>query len=157
MRTKTFWVKPALVALMLLFIWGNSLLPASASSRESGAFLRLAEPLVEAVRRFLADRGHEFTSEHLVRKIAHFTEYAVLGALMLSLLTRSGLRTRPVVSAPLCLAAALLDEGIQMFSAGRGPGLGDVLLDFAGACFGILLAQLVLWIIRLIRKQRKSA
>ena len=37
MRTKTFWVKLALVALMLLFIWGNSMLPASASSAESGS------------------------------------------------------------------------------------------------------------------------
>lgn len=157
MRTKTFWVKLALVALTLLFIWGNSLLPAPISSRESGTVLRLAQPLVSAVQRFLVGRGHDLTQEYLVRKLAHFSEFALLGVLMLALLTRPGLRPRPFVSAGLCLAAALLDEGIQMFTDGRGPRFSDVLLDFSGACVGIALACLAVWLMRLIRKQKNSA
>ena len=157
MRTKTFWVKLTLVVLMLLFIWGNSLLPASASSRESSAVLRLAEPLISALQRYLAARGHALDQEYLIRKLAHFSEYAVLGVLMLALLIRPGLRVRPLASALMCLAAALLDEGIQMFSDGRGPSLRDVALDFSGACVGVILAVPAVLIVRLIRKQKKRA
>ena len=157
MRTKTFWVKLALVVLMLLFVWGNSLLPASVSGDESNAVLRLVRPLVAAVQGVLARHGHELAQEYLVRKIAHFTEYAVLGALMLALFTKPGLRVMPLPSAALCLAAALLDEGIQIFSEGRGPRLRDVLLDFTGACFGIALVWLFVLLARLIRKIKNGA
>ncbi len=153
MKTKTFWVKLALVVLMLLFIWGNSLLPATASSRESGFVLRFAEPVVAVLQRLLEGRGVSLSEDVVVRKLAHFSEYAVLGVLMLALLIRPGLRSRPAASAGLCLAAALLDEGIQLFSPGRGASLRDVALDFAGACVGIALAALIVGLLRAARNK----
>jgi len=152
MRTKTFWVKLALVVLTLLFIWGNSLLPGDASGLESSFVLRLTGPVVPALQRALAELGYSCSQEYLVRKLAHFCEFALLGALMLALLTRPGLRLKPFLSAALCLASALLDEGIQYFSEGRGPSLRDVALDFSGALFGMLLAGLAVCLVRLIRK-----
>ena len=155
MRTKTFWVKLALVVLTLLFIWGNSLLPAAVSSRESGFVLRLTQPVITVLQRFLEGRGHSYSQELILRKLAHFSEYAVLGALMLALFTKPGLRTRPLPSLGLCLAAALLDEGIQLFSVGRGASLHDVALDFIGACVGTALAALIVWLVRLARGKRE--
>lgn len=152
MKTKTFWVKLALVVLTLLFIWGNSMLPGPLSGSESSFVLRLVEPAVSGIQRALEEHGLEFTQEYIVRKLAHFTEYAVLGILMLALLIRPGLRGRPVLSAVMCLAAAALDECIQMFSYARGPSVKDVLLDFCGACFGVVLASLAAVIIRQVRK-----
>ena len=152
MRTKTFRVKLALVVLTLLFIWGNSVLPGSVSGRESGFVLRLCEPLVDALQRLLSSRGVELSQEHIIRKLAHFTEYVVLGVLMLSLFVRPGLRFRMIPPAMLCLGAALMDEGIQIFAMDRGPSLRDVGLDFCGAVCGIALSTIAVLLLRSIRR-----
>ena len=156
MKTKTFWIKLTLVVLMLLFIWGNSMLSGDISGRMSGFVLKLTEPVVSALQRLLEGRGLTLPQEYLVRKLAHFSEYAVLGVLMLMLLVRPGVRVRPLLSAALCLAAALLDEGIQMLAVDRGPSLSDVLLDFSGACLGIAAASLILCLIRALRRSGRQ-
>lgn len=55
--------------------------------RQSGRVGELLRPLLELVV------GQGGVTDHLVRKLAHFTEYAVLGALLL-LLTAVGFRVR---------------------------------------------------------------
>ena len=95
-----------------------------------------------------------------VRKLAHFSEYAVLGglyaaAIRLSLNGRSGrgaaaLRTGlPLL---LGLAYAAGDEWHQAFVPGRGPAVRDVLIDFAGVLAGTLL---VLAAAALCRRRRR--
>ena len=122
----------------LAFIWGNSLDSAVESSLKSGRMRELIRPLLE----LLVGQGN--VTDHLVRKLAHFTEFAVLGALLL-LLTAAAFRVRlqSVVNCQFfLLLAALTDETIQIFT-GRGPQVQDVWLDFAGGTAG-LLAMLVL-------------
>ena len=74
---KTFmkkWKWKILILVYLCFIYGNSLTPAAISSKESGYFLA-------KIQDFLAGAGMDawWLTEHLVRKAAHFTEYAGLG------------------------------------------------------------------------------
>ena len=120
-----------LLILLVLFIWGNSCLPKRVSSQESGWVTELLRPIFEALF------GEEAVTEHFVRKLAHFTEYAALGFvsafLMLCLPIRAAWRV--TYSAMGNLIVALLDETIQIFS-GRGPMIQDVWLDFSGAVFG---------------------
>jgi VanZ family protein len=68
----------------------------------------------------------------LLRKLAHLTEYALLGALLLRATPRPGLA--------LGLAAlyATSDEVHQHFVEGRHAALVDVLIDTAGALVGIV-------------------
>lgn len=113
----------------LTFIFGNSLQPATLSGAES-----------QSVYSFLLDYFPFFT-HHLVRKLAHFCEYALLGAHMafapLSLSMRDGVgRT---VSSLFGALVALLDEGIQLFVPGRAGMLTDALIDYAGYLCGLLL------------------
>ena len=61
----------------LLVIWGHSCLPAAQSGAESGALLVVVQDLLP------------WMTDHVLRKCAHFAEYAVLGAL-----TAAALRTR---------------------------------------------------------------
>lgn len=143
MRKCMFILRLTLVVLMLVFIWGHSMMPADLSDLESSRFLTLVRPLVEAVQRLFESHGYVFTQEHLVRKMAHFTEYAALGVLMCLLFVRTSGQCRLALPAAACLAVAFIDEGIQMFSAGRGPALRDVGLDFCGACAGLLLMALL--------------
>jgi VanZ family protein len=72
-----------------------------------------------------------------VRKLAHFSEYAVLYLLARPLIG-SGWR-----SWLFCLAYAASDELHQAFVPGRGASPWDVLLDSAGALAGALLQRLL--------------
>ena len=149
MRGKKISTALLLLAILaaLAFIWGNSLDSAVESAAKSGRVGELLRPLLELVV------GQGGVTDHLVRKLAHFAEYAVLGALLL-LLTAVGFRVRlqTVVN---CLFF-LTDETIQIFT-GRGPQIQDVWLDFAGGFTG-LLVMLALWALlrRAFRSRRRA-
>lgn len=124
--------------LWLGFIFSNSLRTASASSAQSAAVLSVFLPL-------LKDLGASLEGFHtLLRKLGHFTEFAVLGGL---LTYRRAVR-RPAwagrVSTLLLagLLAALTDETLQLFSVGRSAQVADVWIDFAGVALGIAASLL---------------
>ena len=127
------------------FIWGKSMLGSKASSNVSNSVLGALDPII---RRF----GIVSKDDLWLRKLAHFTEFAALGAELLFLAAvkgKSGFQT-----ASNCAFAALLvaltDETIQLIS-GRNSQVLDVLLDFSGSLTGILIAWLIC---RLIKKRR---
>ena len=97
-------------------------------------------------------------SERLVRKLGHFSEYALLGFwLMLSLRVYTR-RILSHISWPLFfgLLAGVLDEGIQMFADGRGSDVRDVVIDFSGVVFGLLAALFLLLLVRMFHVLRES-
>lgn len=79
----------------------------------------------------------------LVRKGAHFTEYAILGVLLMLAWThtppKTGMWPKAALSAAMGLLYASGDEWHQSFVPGRGPAVRDVLIDFSGAVVGVLL------------------
>lgn len=121
------WV---LVGLTVAFILSRSMRGKVASDGES-----------QWVTDLLREIFHSDSISHaFVRKLAHFTEFFILGAELSGLLWLE--RRRSVQSylniwfaGELC---ALLDETVQIFS-GRGPSVADVWLDTAGATCGIFL------------------
>ena len=64
------------IVLTLVFIWGQSVMDRELSSEESGFVMRLVTPVLELI----VGRGN--VTEHMVRKLAHFCEFALLGAEM---------------------------------------------------------------------------
>jgi VanZ family protein len=78
----------------------------------------------------------------VVRKIAHFAEYAVLGALLLRALRSEAL----AVAAGVAYAAT--DELHQHFVPGRHAAFRDVAIDAAGVLAGVLLLQSREWTAR---------
>ena len=149
-------IKLLLVLAALAFIWGHSLMSADQSSLESERFLKLVKPLVMAVGWCLQKLGVSVAPSVLVRKMAHFTEYAVLGVMMYLLFSTPRKQSRGLLPAAACLAAAGVDEFLQRFADGRAPGLRDVAIDFAGACLGILLAAALLALAYRARKTRRE-
>ncbi len=123
-----------------LLIWGHSLVQGPQSSAESGMVVELVRPLFEALGVSDVD-----LMTLVVRKGAHFAEYAVLGVLAWGTL-RARLRERGHAPFPAALLVALVpvcDEAIQLLVPGRSGQLGDVLLDLSGVCCGVLLAVLL--------------
>ena len=123
-----------MTVLLLGFIWGNSALPAEESGGLSGG-------LLEFLARFLPFLRGE-GGEHFLRKAAHFSEFAALG---LCLAWLFGMLRGRLLPAVLCgMAAACVDECIQIFSPGRASSLWDVALDSTGVVTGVLVLFLLL-------------
>lgn len=119
-----------LLALNLIFIWGNSLLPGSVS----GAVSQWLRDLLATL--FPGGSADPNAGHGLLRKLAHFTEFACLGALFAWLF---GMLRKQAIFALLCgFAAASIDETIQRFVPGRGPSFWDVLIDTSGVLTGII-------------------
>ena len=140
------------VLLILCFIWGQSLLPHDASDEESRGIVRWLKPLLDPNDRVDVESFH-----HYLRKTAHFTEFAALGFCMSGFYWNLPWK-KPALRLPAsfgsCVLAACIDETIQVFNPGRGPGVKDVLLDSFGAAFGILVFLLFRWI---LEKRKKAA
>lgn len=116
----------ALTVAMLLFIWGQSLLPRELSAEESGWFTtHIINPLLGLFG--LSVKGA------LVRKLAHVTEYTIL-SILLTLLFRGNVKR----VLPLGFAAAFLDESIQILSK-RGAMIQDVWIDLLGVLIGYIV------------------
>lgn len=133
----------ALVAANLIFIWGNSLLPGSVS----GAFSDWVKELLSRLLPWMKPGG---SGTGLLRKLAHFSEFALLGFLLSWL---AGMLERKwFYSLAGGFLAACVDETIQRFVPGRGPSLRDVGIDTCGVAAGML----VLWLGYTIYKKRKN-
>ena len=133
-RRRVFWV---LTAVWLLLIWLQSVLPADLSLAESHGLLALLQSALP------------WLTDHLIRKAAHFAEYAVLGALLFGAAdVHHGLWFPPCFG----LLAALADETVQLFALGRAGMVEDVWLDFAGFLTGWVLIALI----ALYRKKRRT-
>lgn len=142
MKRRSAVIFGILTILLLCFIWGQSLLPQDKSAGESRFVMQFLKPLLDPSDRIDADLFH-----HLLRKTAHFTEYAALGLCACGLSCSFPWKRRAACAAApilLCAFAAAADETIQLFSAGRGPQVRDVLLDCSGALFGIAIYALLL-------------
>lgn len=81
---------------------------------------------------------------HIVRKLAHFTIYLVLGVLVSYLLKVGKVKEWKVIILAVicCLLFAISDETLQLFIYGRGAQLTDVLIDIAGASLGIIIVYI---------------
>ena len=131
-------VLTVLLLANLCFIWGNSLVSRSDSHDLSVGVLGF---LPGFLRDLFPDQEQLV---HIVRKAAHFSEFACLGGLSCGLLAA----IRAVKRHPFFhvwaggFFVAAIDETIQIFT-GRGSQLQDVWLDFAGFSAGLLAVLVV--------------
>ena len=140
-----------LTAAMITFAFVHSAMPAEVSEEESGGVLDFLYKLLPQLGISL-----ELT-DHIVRKLAHFTEFTLIGMLSTTC-AYSFNRLRPyrytVYVLFTGLAAAVTDETIQLFSEGRSGQITDVLLDFSGVVTGMLFLLLCFMLYIQIRKRK---
>ncbi len=146
----------AACALWLAFIFSNSLRTGTASSSQSSRAVRLIQRVVGWFfpnSWVVNATGEEYLRLHnFVRKLAHFTEFALLGALSLWCYAAYTVRIKwSFIPAAVTLLAPVCDEGLQLFVSGRAASITDVFIDMAGGATGLLCAALVLLIIAKIR------
>ena len=136
-----------IICATIAFIWIHSIMPTDMSSNESGLVMKIIQPVLE----LFVGKGN--VTEHLVRKMAHFIEYFVLGSELTFFFNRKKLPQFPKAVATIIfplgisLTVASIDEFIQIFS-NRGPMVQDVLLDFCGALTAYIIVRIILRAVR---------
>lgn len=128
-------IATALVCANLLFIWGNSLLPASVSAAISGWVSQFLGFVLDGI-------GGGLHGEGPIRKLAHFLEFASFG-LLLGWRISMDRKTKWILPTVLSgVSVACVDETLQRFTPGRSPQITDVGIDTAGLLLGIGLLLL---------------
>lgn len=143
------------LVVCLLWICAIFLLSSQNGQNSHGLSSRLAEGIGTllcpdfAKWPYTQQREWIYGMEALLRKAAHFTEYALLGILsactvssLLSAKRKRGssadFKTGMLAFYP-CLLVSLVDEIIQLSSAGRTSSAADVILDSVGVVTGIII------------------
>jgi VanZ like protein len=130
-----YWAA-AIAWMLLIFIASGDLMSAEHTSRFLVPFILWLKP----------DMSIETVAliQFCVRKAAHLTEYAILALLCCRALFRGTnlewARSTLIVSAWIaCVLVAAGDEFHQSFVESRGASPWDVMIDAAGAIFGLLI------------------
>lgn len=141
-------ILPTLLIFQMCFIFIMSSFGHNSSDAQSNLFVDFIAQNFPHVRHGLENNLISLnTLIFLVRKTAHFTEYAILGGLFFLNLrnTPLGLIKHPLATSILfSFLYACTDEIHQIFVPGRSAQFRDVLIDTLGASFGTLIAYLII-------------
>jgi VanZ family protein len=136
-----------LVRYTPLILWTGVVLFLSTSNASLARTSRIIRPLLE----FLFPGAPEQTLlfyHGLIRKFAHFAEYAVLVALAYSAFSAASVRflsSRAYIAGfGFACLVALIDETNQAFMSERTGSAVDVLLDVSGALTALVVLRVIL-------------
>lgn len=122
-----------LVILWMIFIFVMSSFDASSSSNQSNF-------IVDIITSIINIKDTELLS-FIIRKLAHFTEYFILGILVINLITKYDKKI--IIAILLCIIYATSDEIHQIFVPGRSCQITDIMIDSLGSIMGVYLYKLI--------------
>lgn len=130
MKQFKYWIPTALI---LLFIWGNSMLNGT-----------ISETISSFIKMLLTGENMDMIiatgSDHLLRKLAHFSEYMILAMCIYYGWKHTFNSIKMLYQLfVLFILVAPLDEFIQLFTDGRSGSIKDVLLDWCGYLTGVII------------------
>ena len=133
---------------------------ADASSHKSSRVTKAAvETLVKDYDEMSPEKQQSVLdkAEHIVRKLAHFSIYTLLGFLASFTVGRRRLFSRKSLGVIVfCFLYAGSDEIHQLFVPGRSGMFTDVLIDTGGAVTGMLVSMLLMFIIGKIARPSET-
>ncbi|MDF2542377.1 MAG: hypothetical protein K0S47_2095 [Herbinix sp.] len=151
------WI-PAAILMVIIFSFS-----AKEAKRSDESSLTIANSLLETYENISnvtldnVSRIQTLSSiNHIVRKGAHFSEYALLAITLAFHFYVWGKRKYKLALLSILLTAAYAatDEFHQLFVAGRSGELKDVGIDTSGAIFGTILFFLLLLLMKKIGKNK---
>ncbi|MGN0443390.1 MAG: VanZ family protein [Acutalibacteraceae bacterium] len=146
---------PVLAVMITIFYFSSQ--TAEASTATSGGFVETAMGFITRFFGSLSSDAYqsvENTVTFIVRKAAHFLEFAALG-FFLEIHLRTFLEKKTwFFSGIISLIYACSDELHQHFVSERAPRFFDVCVDFFGAFCGILLVCIIAFSAYKIKNKR---
>lgn len=122
-----------LVILWMIFIFIMSSFDATSSSNQSNFIVDIITSIIN-----IKDIG---LLSLIIRKLAHFIEYFILGILVINFITRYDKKI--IIAILLCIIYATSDEIHQIFVPGRSCQIIDIMIDSLGSIMGIYLYKLI--------------
>ena len=109
-------------------------------SRQIAGILRLDEGLTDDELQVLIGK-----IDHIIRKLAHFCIYTLLGIVLMLFLSTTNLtnKKRILIAIVFGLLYAASDEIHQVFISDRIARVSDVLIDTLGVMFGIFIVSFI--------------
>lgn len=136
------WILYIVLCLIVFFIWDNSLQNGGTSDGFSLIFAKWIAPIANK----LGFYGNIWALNRIIRKLAHLTEFTILGGVLYVVLRHYIEYGTVVKTIGVGIVIASLDEFIQLFSLGRSSQLSDVLIDTVGIIIGISVVKLTYYI-----------
>ncbi len=157
MKLKYISWLPAVIIMAIIFYFSSK--PAVTSSESSlmisQTLLNTYESITDLSYEELARQQVLLELDHIVRKTAHFIEYAILAAAWVFHFVIRGREYRNCIGLSILITSfyAATDEFHQTFVAGRSGQISDVLLDSCGAVVGAILFLALIIIIKKLRNK----
>ena len=150
-KNKKWWIW-LIVAYYIYLILRNSMMVARVSEAAS---YKVTYMFVNHIQHFGLSVSNFNLFHHYIRKLAHFTEFAGLGFLVVIAIRICPLfKSRFLNLIIFLLGVPAMDEGLQHFVEGRSGEVFDMLIDGGGFLFGGLFAYIIVLIILDLRKKK---
>lgn len=133
---------------LVVFIFSNSVQSPDESNAASGWVAAFLRPLLNPHGRLSDEVYHK-----LVRKLAHFTEFGMLGFCLGGVAVNALWRGRWLFAAAAVILTAFADETIQSFTE-RTNSIIDVAIDSAGALCGLAAMTVIVQLIRAYKRKK---
>ena len=117
----------------MIFIFVMSSFDATSSSNQSNFIVDIITSIIN-----IKDIG---LLSLIIRKLAHFIEYFILGILVINFITRYDKKI--IIAILLCIIYSTSDEIHQIFVPGRSCQIIDIMIDSLGSIMGIYLYKLI--------------
>ena len=141
-------------------IFGFSSQNAKESSGVSGKITEAVLKNIEYVQRLEKNEKEKVYHrvESIIRKIAHFSIYTVVGILLIAICSTYKIREINGIGISFILGIiyATSDEIHQSFISGRSAQITDVMLDSLGVLFGIFLCLLIISVLQKFKKNYQN-
>ena len=149
-RYKHIWIW-FLVIAYIGFIFQNSMTVATVSEIES---LKVSDILLRILRHFSLVTNDIQLFNHYVRKLAHFSEFALLGFLVgIAMNVCPVFKHKSLNFIFFMLLIPFTDEMLQNFFDGRSPQFTDMIIDASGYLFGGLVIYIIILILKDLLKK----
>lgn len=145
---KRAMVLTILLLVQVLVITMFSSQTSEKSSEISRSVVNKMEWVPDSIPRETIPGDGRISLHKIVRKLAHFYNFAVIGFLLMGIHTTFKENGKKAVLL-LCFGCllAIFDETHQFFVPGRSAEIGDVLIDIIGVLFGMSFIKVFLGII----------
>lgn len=140
------------ILVIIIFIWAY--LVFTFSSQDGNDSSGLSRRVVEF---FIKDQAIVDIVEPYVRKVAHFSEYAIGGALFICLFSTYEWSDKRKITTGIFVGVwyAALDEIHQLMVPGRTGSIVDVYIDTLGISAGVVGMMIIFKIIEILKNKKK--
>lgn len=141
LKNKNYVIKLVAIIIWMGFIFFMSNQPAEISDSQSSGIIQILSGLGIDMNGIFGD-----IANFIVRKIAHFLEYMILGFLIINLI-KNDLKLHQIILISVLgvFIYACTDEFHQLFVTGRDGNFRDVLIDTSGGCLAAILFSIKIW------------